>query len=271
MRLPMRVAAAIGLAFLIAACGKDAGSGDMGGGGGGGGGGGSVGAGPIDLCKGLVQDKAAHPMTQLAKPAVGATVTDAELGTKIRRITDVGVQSSAANSAIVPMYTTIPAWNADESRLILWNVAVSAHQLYDGKSYQLLGTLDIHAADIEQVYWHTSDPDVLFYVDGKSFVRYHVAAATKETLTTFSFCSSNASGGSDPMFTSFDSNRIGLKCGDQVFIYDIPSNMVLGRKTITENPAQVAPSGTLAYLSDSGRVTDTTLGDLRTLDLKGPF
>ena len=102
-------------------------------------------------------------------------------------------------------------------------------------------------------------------------IRYHVAAGTKETLTTFSFCSGNAGGGDDPMFTSFDSARIGLKCDDQVFIYDIPSNMVLGRQTLSENPAQMAASGTLAYLSDSGRVTDTTLAVLRTLDLKQPF
>ncbi|HWE27017.1 MAG TPA: hypothetical protein VHB97_03400, partial [Polyangia bacterium] len=131
-------------------------------------------------------------------------------------------------------------------------------------------TLDINPADLEQVFWHTSDPDVFFYPTGKDFVRYHVAAATKETLTTFSFCSGGVSNGSDPMFTSFDSRRIGLKCDDQVFIYDIAANMVLGRKTLTENPAQVAPSGQLAYLSDSGRVTDANLNILRTLDVKFP-
>jgi hypothetical protein len=121
------------------------------------------------------------------------------------------------------------------------------------------------------VYWHTIDPDVLFYVDNKNFIRYHVGDSRKETMTTFSFCSGRASGGSDPMFTSFDSSRIGLHCDDQVFIYEISSNTVIARKTINEGPAQVAPSGTLAYLSDSGRVTDESLNVLRTLDLKEPF
>jgi hypothetical protein len=73
------------------------------------------------------------------------------------------------------------------------------------------------------------------------------------------------------MFISFDSNRIGLRCGDQVFIYDISQGTVTGRKTLNENPAQVAPSGKLAYLSDSGRVTDASLNVLRTLDLKEPY
>jgi hypothetical protein len=169
------------------------------------------------------------------------------------------------------MYTTIPTWNADESRMILFDVSGGGHQLYDGKSYAFIRTLDIHPADVEQVYWSTSDPDILYYVDGKSFIRYHVATATKDTRTTFSFCVGNASNGSDPMFTSFDSRLIGLKCDDQVFLYDINANSVTARKTFTENPAQVSPSGTLAYLSDSGRVTDASLNVLRTLDLKEPF
>jgi hypothetical protein len=254
------------LTLLLAACGDKA-SGSDGGGGGGGGGSSHV---PIDLCQGLVQDLAPHPMTALAKPALGATVTDAEFGTKIRRITDVGVQPSAANSALVPMYTTVSAWNADESLLILFKVAGGVQQLYDGKTYKYLRDLPISPADIEQVYWHTSDPDILFYVENKSFIRFHVSTSTKETLTTFSFCTSGASGGSDPMFTSFDSKRIGLKCDDQVFIYDIDANMVLARKALAQNPAQVAPSGTLAFLSDTGPVTDAMLDTVRMLDMKNP-
>jgi hypothetical protein len=265
----MRFWCVICVSFFFAACGAASNNSD-GGGGSGGGVGTPIPHAQIDLCKGLVQDKDAHPMTQLAKPAVGATVTDAEFGTKIRRITDVGVQPTAANSALVPMYTTISAWNADESLLILYKVAGGAHQLYDGKTYKYLRDLDINPADIEQVYWHTTDPDILFYVDNKDFIRYHVGASTRETLTTFSFCSDGASGGGDPMFMSFDSKRIGLKCGDQVFVYDIPSNMVLGRKTLTQNPAQMAPSGTLAFLSDTGPVTDDMLNTVRTLDMKNP-
>jgi hypothetical protein len=227
------------------------------------------GGGPIDLCAGLVNDKLAHAMTALAKPALGASVVDPQFGTTIRRIT--AVTGTGASAAIVPMYTTIPAWNADESRLILFAVSGGSHQLYDGKTYAFIRALDIHPADVEQVYWSTTDPDLLYYVDGKSFIRYHVGSGVKDTLTTFSFCTNGASGGNDPMFTSFDSRRVGLKCDDQVFIYDIAANAVIGRQTMSENPAQVAPSGTRAYLSDSGRVTDTALSVQRTLDLKEPY
>jgi hypothetical protein len=223
-----------------------------------------------NLCEGLVQDKEKHPMTALAKPAVAAFATDKEFGTKVYRVTEVKA-SGSSDAVIKPMYSTVAAWNADESMLLLYDVA-SGHQLYDGKTYALLRPLDISPADLEQVYWDTADPDILYYVDGKKLVRYHVGKRQAETQTTFSFCTDNASGGSDPMFTSFDSARIGLGCGDQAFLYDIRASAVLARKTNTDdNPAQIAPSGTLAYFSDSGRVADQGLNVLRTLDLAEPW
>lgn len=224
----------------------------------------------INLCSGLITDKAAHPMTALAKPALGKTVVDAEFGTTIRRIT--AVAATGGSPALRPLYSTVSAWNADETRLLLLNVEGGRHELYDGKTYQFLrGLEELQPPDVEQLYWHTSDPDLLLLVEGTSLIRYHVGAATKETIRTFEFCSEPASAGSDPMFTSFDSNRIGLRCGNLVFLYDIATDQVLGQKTLAENPAQVAPSGTLAYLSDTGKVTDPKLDTLRTLDLKEPF
>jgi hypothetical protein len=232
--------------------------------------GGMVQPGPIDLCKGLITDKADHPMTAVAKPALGQAVTDVEFGSTIRRIT--AVQGSGGSPAIRPLYSTVSAWNADESRLLLLNVEGGQHELYDGKTYKFIrGLVEIQPPDVEQVFWHTSDPDIFQYVEGRSLIRYHVSTAMKEKYFTFDFCNSNPSGGSDPMFTSFDSNRIGLRCGDQVFIFDVPSKTVLARKTINENPAQIAPSGNFAFLSDSGRVTDAQLNVLRTLDLKEPY
>src|SRR3990172_242802 len=69
-----------------------------------------------DLFNRLVTDKLNHPMTALAKPAVGQTVVDPEFGTTIRRITDAG-----GTGVIKPAYSTIPACNADESYLILYH------------------------------------------------------------------------------------------------------------------------------------------------------
>src|SRR5262245_43297863 len=112
-----------------------------------------------DLCAGRITDFEPYPMTALAKPALGATVVDAQFGTTIRRIT--AVAGTGASAAIVPMYSTISAWNADESRLILYAVG-GGHQLYDGKTYALIKSLAINPPDLEQVYWDTTDPDLLY-------------------------------------------------------------------------------------------------------------
>jgi hypothetical protein len=225
----------------------------------------------IDLCAGMITDLLPHAMTAVAKPALGQTFTDPQFGTVMRRIT--AVAGSGANAAIVPMYTTISAWNADESQLVLYEISVG-HALYDGKTYQRMKLLPINPADVEQVYWDTADPDLLYYTDGQKFIRCHVGAGTKEALHDFSsVCGSNTpSNGDDPMFTSWDSHRLGLTCGSKMFIYDWSTDTVLGPvATSGTPPAQIAPSGTLAYLpAGSGQILDQNLKLVRSLTLQDP-
>lgn len=223
-------------------------------------------SGAADLCQGLVKDKVSHSMTPLAKPALAQTVIDPQFGTTLRRIT--AVAAVGANPAIVPLYSTVSAWNADESRLILYHVGVG-HELYDGHTYRLIRTLDITPADIEQVYWHTSDPDVLFYVTGNQLIRYHVGSGLRETVHTFQFCSSPLTGGSDPMFTSWDSNVIGLRCGNQLFTYRMDADTLPAVRTSTLDAPEASPSGTMAFTG--GYVLDPALNVLRHLDLANPY
>jgi uncharacterized repeat protein (TIGR01451 family) len=216
----------------------------------------------VDLCQGLVQDKLAHPMTALSKPALGQAVTDPQFGTRIRRIT--AVTASGSNPVIKPLYSTVSAWNADESKLLLYKVG-AGHQLYDGKTYAFIKTLPISPADLEQVYWHTSDPDLLFYVEGTRLIRYHVSSGVKDVVRTFEFCSSGASAGPDSMFMSWDSNRIGLTCSGQDFIYTLSTNTVSPRKSARDLAPQVAPTGTLALWR--GDVVDANMTVLRSLPI----
>jgi hypothetical protein len=228
-------------------------------------------AGPLDLCQGLIQDKAAHPMTTVAKPALGAAITEPQFNTTIRRIT--AVTGTSNTPALRPLYSTVAAWNADESRLLLLNISAGRHELYDGKTYAFIrGLVELNPPDVEQIFWHTTDPDLLLYVENRNFIRYHVGEARKEIVTAFDFCTGGgAGGGEDPMFSSFDSNRFGLGCGNQVFIYDLASNTVIARKTLGGNPVQIAPSGALGFLSDTGDVTDASLNVVRRLDMKEPY
>lgn len=220
-----------------------------------------------DLCKGLVRDRLPHPMTQLAKPAIRQGVLDPQFGAVIRRITAVA-PSPPGDAVLKPMYSTMSAWNADESRLILYRVG-SGHELYHGRTYAFISALPIAPADIEQVYWHTSDPDVFFYPTENRLVRYHVSTNAQDTVHTFAFCSGPLTAGADPMFMAWDSSAIGLKCGNQVFLYRIPADTVVATAASTTDPPQVAPSGALALLQ--GWVLDFALRPLRLLDLANPF
>jgi hypothetical protein len=221
-----------------------------------------------DLCQGLVQDKLAHPMTALAKPALGQAVIDPQFGGTVRRIT-AATATPGSDAAIVPVYSTVSAWNTDESLLLLYHVG-HGHEVYDGRTYRFLRALDIAPNDIEQVYWHTSNPDLLLYLSGKSLMRYHVSTAVKEAVRTFTFCSAPVSAGSDPMFTSWDSNTIGLRCGSTAFVYQISTNTITGTVTSgSENAPQASASGTRVVLD--GSVLDLGLTPQRKLDLGNPY
>jgi hypothetical protein len=207
-------------------------------------------AAPVDLCAGLVQDKAPHPMTSLAKPAVGQTVTDPEFGTTIRRLSNSG-----KGNVIKPVYSTVPAWNADESYLVLYhtghNVPGGAgHHLYDGKTYAHLGVLNIDPPDLEQFYWHATDPSLILYVDShNNLTQYDVKTKAKTVLHTFA-CSGQVSGGSDPMYTSWDSDVIGLTCGGEGFSYRLSSNTEGKRVAVAHGVAPIAgASGQRMYLA----------------------
>jgi hypothetical protein len=119
-----------------------------------------------------------------------------------------------------------------------------------------------------------SDPDILYYVDAGRFIRYHVKTGARDQLHDFKTLCGSAwvSNGSDPMFTSWDSHRLGLFCGDRMFVYDIATDAVLGPRPVRGTPpAQVAPSGALAYLeAGAGEVLDTHLNLVRSLGLQAP-
>ncbi len=233
-----------------------------------------------DPCSGLVQDRAAHPMTPLSKPAVGQTLIDPQFGTRLRRITAVPV-SEGENAVIMPVYSTVQAWNADESKIILWHRGKD-HELYDGRTYAFIRSLPlVSPTDIEQVLWDPVDPDVLYYPSNynavPNFMRYRVSTNSNELVRHFAFCpvdwgSLLSLGSHNPAYLSWgpQSKVVGLQCGNLKFLYDIASDSVLGSATIdTASGPRPGPSGTLAYVD--GRVYDQRLRFLRALNLANPL
>ncbi len=178
-----------------------------------------------DLTKGLiVNDLDPHPMQALSKPAYLATVVDPSFGTTIRRISN-----AADGNFIVPMYSTVQAWNADESLMILYQGGGTGHILLDGMSYNFIRNLDdINPTDLEDIFWHFYDPDKFFYVDNSTneLIEYHVSTQLKNVLVDLGNISScpNVAIGNDVQMMSWDSNIITFRCGNTVcYSYNIAS------------------------------------------------
>lgn len=225
---------------------------------------------PAPVPTGLISDKVVRPMTALAKPSRLSVVTDPQFGTKIRRITDVAAQFPGS-TVLKPAYSTIPAWNCDETRLILY-IAGKGHVLFDGMSYALIRELDISPADLEHFYWSSTDPDVLFYpfayeasgTPVRQLIKYHVASGQKEVAYNFTGGGYRTDFGGDPVYGSYDNDTFGLRCRastDSAYILHLAAG--------TESPRgagdapQISPSGRYA-LAGKTVVNAATFQPVRT-------
>lgn len=190
----------------------------------------------VDLCEGLSKSTSYEQMYRMDKPKLLEPVRDRSFGSKILRISDAG-----PSGVVKPLYSTVQAWNADESLLVLFanRNGRSSHELYDGRTYEWRGTLDIQPGDIEEVFWHTTDPDVLFYIDGRGnrLMSYSVKRGRQTVRHEFNKVCGGASltTGSDLQMPSWDSRFIGLRCGGSqktralVMVYDIENDVLVSK------------------------------------------
>ena len=177
-----------------------------------------------DPCAGLATDKETHAVVPLPKPALGQVVVDPAFGTRIRRITDAKQQFGA--SVAKPVYSTIPAWNADESLLIVYVTGGGGggrYALLDGRTYKFVRFLDLRPPDLEQYFWSASDPDAIFYVRNekldsgyfRALVKYRVSTGKLCVVRKFADCDGDTwqvTAGSDPMYSSWDNDLWGFAC-----------------------------------------------------------
>lgn len=243
---------------------------------------------PANLCDGFfVDDKTNRSMPAFAKPTPLTTYTDPVFGSNITRISNADAISS---EIIRTLYSTIQSWNADESRLILWHRG-DGHYLYDGKNYALLERLNVAPADIEQLFWSTTDPDVFIYpneavgsfvptsngdyrLEGNELIEYNIATGLYRVIKNFnSLCaqSGNITGGNDIQMPSYDDDVIGLRCGGLPFTYQISSDVITVMPDADLSESQqlyapgVLPSGQRSY--HFGTIRDSNLQVERSLSL----
>lgn len=168
----------------------------------------------------VANDLEPHPMQDIAKPGYLQTIIDPSFGTTIRRISDAG-----NGNVIKPMYSTIQAWNTDESYIILYDQSKGVHQLLDGMNYSFIKNLDdISPDDLEQIYWDFDNPDIFFYMDSTTseLIKYSVGTGNKEiivNLADVTNCSGNIGSGNDVQMMSWDSDVIGFRCDNNTAYY----------------------------------------------------
>lgn len=206
-----------------------------------------------DLSQGYIaNDLVQHPMQALSKPGYLSSVADPSFpNTSIRRISN-----AAPGNFIVPMYSTIQSWNADESLMLVYGSG--EHRLLNGTDYTFIRELtDFSPDDLEAIFWHFTDPEILFYMDNATdeLVRYNVNTQVKTVLVnirTISSCPNTevVSGGNDIQMMSWDSDVFSFRCGNNAAYYYRISTGVLTQFNITNinfTAPMPFPSGNLFY------------------------
>lgn len=169
-----------------------------------------------NLCEGLLSSTDRVGIPAVAKPPYNKYYKDPAFGTKIIRITN-----ARQGEVFKPAYSSMQAWNADESLLLLYRGGEnSGHVLVNGKTYEHFRDLDIVPSDIEEVYWSHTDPDVFYYVSKYSrdygfFKRYSVKTGKATKIRDFhDICGSRGlpTGGNDVQMQSLDDDLFGFRC-----------------------------------------------------------
>lgn len=170
-----------------------------------------------NMCAGAITHSERVSITPVAKPPFNRYYKDPAFGSRVIRITDspVGVVQK-------PTYSTMQAWNADESLMLLYRGggAGNGHLLLDGHTYEVVRELNIVPSDLEEVFWSHTDPDAFYYVSKYSsdfglFKKYSVSRNKATVVADFrKHCTARGmpTGGGDVHMQSMDDDLWGFRC-----------------------------------------------------------
>ena len=230
-------------------------------------------------CAGLPTHTDRMVVKPVARPPFMQRYRDPAFGSTVMRITD-----APDGGVLKPAYSTVQAWNADESRLMLYRAGdASAHVLLDGHTYEPVAELDdVIPADVEEMFWSHSDPDILFYVskhfaDYGQLRRYDITERESTLVAEFDdICGERGlpTAGGDPHMPSLDDDLFGFRCRDDAGVWHMISYRVstdetfsapLGEGTDWEewSAPQPGPSGTRFWMQGTSLSTDLTTVEAR--------
>lgn len=141
-----------------------------------------VDAAEIDYSPGM--SNTLYPFVDMPMPAVGKPYREPVFNTTITRITDVRNGGFPARvTGLTNEYSRYDPLNADATLLLVRGTDASWH-LYGLKPYRYKGTILGKRGDFSP-RWHATDPDILFFVMGTKFYKYHVQRGVKSLVYDF--------------------------------------------------------------------------------------
>jgi len=227
----------------------------------------------LDLCEGLVTDLEPRRVKPVQRPPYSKRYRDPAFGTTIVRITN-----SSINEVYKPAYSTMQAWNADESLLLLWRQTndTSGHILLDGFTYEPIRVLDAVPSDLEEIFWSHTDPDSLFYLssspeDYGDFNKLNVNTGEKTFIKNFSnVCGDGVlpTSGADVHMQPLNDDVFGFRCetGENwtMFTHSVSkqkttvAQLGAGTPWVNESAPQGLPSGNGFWMQGSALEDDLT-------------
>lgn len=189
-----------------------------------------------------------------------ATTTDPTFGTPLTLFENTSVDGGA----LVPLPGGSPAFNADGSRILLYESGdARSHMLYDGESLALIRRLSIAAADIEQVYWDPVNPNRIFYPFENELVAYDVTTDRSTTVHQFEDCDKVLTP-AGPRPISRDGQKFGFICtqGDDTEL--VAFNVGTGEEMRRSTPA--GSGGLVPFPDGTGFVTRSRDGVVEVFD-----
>ena len=169
-----------------------------------------------NFCDGFVSHADSVVIAQLSKPDYLESYIDPAFGSRVVRITD-----SAFGEVNKPAYSSMQAWNSDESYILLYRTGTdgAGHKLLNGHTYEFIRDLDITPSDIEQVFWSHTDADIFYYISKRSadygqLKQFNIATNSDLKLADFSdYCGSGLpSAGNDVQMQSVTDDLFGFSC-----------------------------------------------------------
>ncbi len=238
-----------------------------------------------EFCEGYVSHTESLTIPSIPKPGYLSSYNDPVFESRVIRITDSGF-----GEVNKPVYSTMQAWNADESLLLLYRAGANSpgHKLHDGHTYEFIRNLDVSPPDIEEIFWSRLDPDIFFYISKKSndfgsFNQFNVSSNTSTQLADFGdYCGLGLpNAGNDVQMHAVNDDVFGFICdnddGTQLMLsYKRSTNSIdaapIGEGTLWNDwSAPVpAPSGTRYW--HQGYVVDNGLQQIvHQLDMANPL